>query len=171
MDYLSDFAVVASVFDLQQDFVPVDFSPEQALASVFSPEEAFASVFSPEQAFAFASFLQHAFSSFFFLSSPFLSSPFTDMILSLEEVTNEVADVAPTIPVNAYNKNNFFMLFGFMCLLFVQSLLRNKGTKKYPQLKKIALNFVNLLKSRNDGFWTGDFLLQTNLNFYSSWQK
>src|SRR4051812_40345669 len=100
--YFSDFGAGVAVEVLADD--PSAFALQQDFPD-FSPEHAFASVFSPEHAFPSCS-LQHAFfSSFFFLSSPFLSSPFTVTTAALL-ATNVVADAAPTIPVNANNKNN-----------------------------------------------------------------
>ena len=61
-----------------------------------------------EHVFPVASFLQHAFSSFFFLSSPFLSSPHTVVTEVFENKVRDDAEVAPTIPVKATSKNNFF---------------------------------------------------------------
>ena len=65
-----------------------------------------------------------ACSSFFFLSSPLIGSPLTATTAAGVEVTKVVADAAPTIPVNAINKNNFFMWF--MVLMVVSFYLQPK---------------------------------------------
>lgn len=102
-DYLFSVVFVSVLVEvvllLQHDFlVPsADFSPEHDLALL-----ALASAdFDLQQALSLSHF-------FFFLS--FFSSPLLIVITVFPAKATEDADAAPTIPVNAKRKNNFFML-------------------------------------------------------------
>jgi hypothetical protein len=90
--------VVEAVLLLQHDFVVPsdDFSPEQDLVVVLS------AVLDLQQALSLSHF-------FFFLS--FFSSPLVIEItwFPASDATED-AEAAPTIPVNAKRKNNFFIV-------------------------------------------------------------